>query len=364
MTWVTGNTTGAQMAQDFNNSDINIARASESGVVSGLDVVAISNTEIQITAGVFDVVNKVAGTITRTTVASAINIKTTSAGVPGPFPPSGSWYVTIKKYDGTWVDVNKRFDFGTTLTVEWFSSRPAGRGPATGGVTLNKVFFVGTTLTLGADRIYVYDGIEHYKDQVIGAGGRGCALSTNADTLKFNVNTFLSYRTNAYGAGIHAGNSLATTDVSAGIFRSDGVTRGISMRGHLFNLLDSSGGSNDYIANAAIITGGTYALWWKYLDATRTVSPGAGLLPTAAGSNRWVLHWIGMFAGKNTSQNPILIWAPADYSSEAAALSQPIPSLNSRSLDLTILGGCLINTNSANLSSAQWIAGPRFNNWM
>lgn len=352
-----------QVAFSAVTSDVN--RLSESGVVTGADIVVISNTVFQITAGVFQEVDKLNATVTKTEILSPINISTVNNLPAGPFPNSGSWYVTIKKYNGTWANLSRKFDIGTDLTVEWFPERPIGRGPSSGGVTLKKVFFLNAvTMLVETPRPYSFDGIDHYHEQIVGSGGRGCILSTNIDTNKINVNTFISYRANAYGPGVHAGNSLATTDIYQGIFREDGITRGIPMRGHLFNLLDTSGGSNEYIANAAITPGGIYWQWWKFIDQTRTQTPSSALVPTAAGTNRWVLHWIGMFAGKSSSQNPILIWAENSHSTEDRALAQPIPTLNSRSVDLTILGGCLINTSEATLANARWISGPRFLNVM
>lgn len=349
----------------FNSTVQDVSRISETGVVSGVDVVVISNTEFQITTGVFQEVNKESATITKTQVLSPISIKTVNSIPAGPFPNSGSWYVTIKKYDGTWVNVSRKFDVGTNLTIEWFPERPLGRGPATGGVTLKKVFFLNAiTMLVETPRPYAFDGVDHYQEQVLGSGGRGAMLSTNVDTNKININTFTSYRVNAYGPGVHSGKSLATQDIYQGVLREDGVSRGIPMRGHLYNLSDTSGGSNEYITNANITPGGIYWQWWKFIDQTRTQTPSSSLTPTAVGTNRWVLHWIGMFAGKNSSQNPILIWAENSHSTEDRALAQPIPTLNSRSVDLTILGGCLINTSEASLVNARWIPGPRFLNVM
>lgn len=364
--WVPSSTTGQQMADGFNELILRNNRNSDSGVVTGVDVVKVTDTEFQITTGTFQEVDKNTGALISTNVTTPINVTTVNNGAGNDgFPNSGSWYVTIKPYDGMWVDITRKKDIGTELTVEWFPQRPLGRGPAEGGVTLKKVFFVNATILLTETaRPYSFDGIDHVYEQVMGSGGRFCTLSNDRVTDEIDISEFISLRANAFGPGVHGGFSKQTNNIYDGVLRDDGVTRGVPIRGHLFNLLDASGGSNEYIPNVDVTPGGTYYPWWDYLDQTRGQTPSAALTPTAAGSNRWVLHWITMFAGKDDSQNPIIIWAEEDHSSPAEALAQPIPTFNSRTVDVTVLGGLLINTNDATLANAQWIQAPRFANVM
>ena len=350
----------------------NVDVLSRTGIIenTAFAVSKINDTTIEIASGNGQILDD--GSLTDFTLSSATQITTTGDNLFS----SGQGFISIAPYEVGDVDqapsagnsfVGKKV-VGTEATIYWTRYLPVNRGiiytDDRKGINLTKIFFVGTTLLLSGRPWSYKDEGNANAVNLRGNPGYNHTIEYTGSGAVFDMSEDgFAVRRTVCPIGEETFVTPQTDDVFLGIYKDfTKTTRGLPIRFHLYNLLDSSGQSNDYIPNADVISGGTYEQWWRYIDDTFNQVPSSSLTPTLVGSTTdWVFVDFAYFAG---SGNIIGIWGTQtiDNADIDAVVNSEFLRLNPRTKDVTPLFTLLVQcTNTATISNYIVYPAKKFN---
>lgn len=384
---------GGVSQAEFDALDERVRFNSDSGIIGDLSVTKDNDTTLRISdpsGKGFQVVEKGTGIRTIVTLPSDITLNTVTEGLPA----SGSWFLTIKKYDGTWENPAQKYDVGTDITFEWFTSQPLGRGRGN-KLILRKFFYpdgAGGILSLSGGSIFNDDHLNAHLFTVLGVGAANLAVSNDRVSTELDVSEGIGYRFGVYGRGIYSGVFPASQNIvsASGMNRPAGGT-GLAVREHVFGRTNNpvqfyanlaafpgtgSAGiyyvANDtlkvYVWDATVYTEAPFNFdyidnttflakdYWKYWDdSSRAFSD--TLTSVLAPNNKWLHHYIYVFP---FSQNPIWVTAQKVYDTVDEAEAEQYPVINTRTVEAVQICGIIINTSASDISSAIIQRGKKF----
>lgn len=326
-----------------------LASVLRTGQISGLEVSKVSDTEILVSSGSYQININDGNEPTIYTLEQDVSINQAQG-----LPSSGSTHIVIRVYDGIAdADAVSSYDYNNEFTFDFFSKEPTGRGTEK-GLTLKKVFYEGSVLFLSSGYWSIYDSVNADEYNVQGVMGFNYTINNDRSVNEIDlVSDGRWFRRGVLGANKFEGVMPATNDIFSGINRTQGGT-GLPVRMHILGRLNATSDGFEYVENSEIIPGGTYYPWWNYYDSGAT---SIGENPIPVPTNRWCTYDILVFPFSN---NVILSPSTVTYSTSAEAINDPVHKVNTRTIDTILIGRVVAKQGETDLSLAIFLQGERF----